>query len=292
MSLTPIGSFMPTVTLLGTAQDGGRPQPGCQRPCCADLGAADVRHPVSLGITDEHGQGHLIEATRAMGEQLKMWGHPPLQSVLLTHAHFGHVDGLGLFGRETLNARGLNLYASSSMLSLIDNTPQWALMMEQGVFTPFAVSTGSEHALSERVTVVPVVVPHRAELSDMHAFIVRGPNRSMLFLPDHDRWQETLDHHGAPSIRSWLTTLKVDIALIDGTFWSADELSSRTQHEVPHPPVSETLERLGPRTEGDPEIVFIHMNHTNPIHRPDSDEHGQVTALGWSVGEQGMTFTL
>ncbi len=292
MSLTPIGSPMPTVTLLGTAQDGGRPQPGCQRPCCADLGADDVRHPVSLGITDEHGRGHLIEATRAMGEQLKMWDYPPLQSVLLTHAHFGHVDGLGLFGRETLNARGLNLYASSSMLSLIDATPQWALMIEQGVFTPISVSTGSEHALSERISVVPVVVPHRAELSDMHAFIVRGPNRSLLFLPDHDRWQETLDHHGAPSIRSWLTTLEVDIALIDGTFWSADELSSRTQHEVPHPPVSETLERLGPRANGDPEIVFIHMNHTNPIHRPDSDEHAQVMALGWSVGEQGMTFTL
>ena len=292
MSLTLIGPSMPTVTLLGTAQDGGRPQPGCQRPCCADLEADDVRHPVSLGITDEHGRGHLIEATRAMGEQLKMWGHPPLQSVLLTHAHFGHVDGLGLFGRETLNARGLNLYASSSMLSLIDNTPQWALMMEQGVFTPISVSTGREHALSERTTVVPVAVPHRAELSDMHAFIVRGPNRSLLFLPDHDRWQETLDHHGAPSIRSWLTALEVDIALIDGTFWSADELSSRTQHEVPHPPVSETLERLGPRLEGDPEIIFIHMNHTNPIHRLDSDEHAQVNALGWSVGEQGMTFTL
>ena len=292
MSLTTIGSSMPTVTLLGTAQDGGRPQPGCQRPCCADLEADDVRHPVSLGITDEHGRGHLIEATRAMGEQLKMWGHPLLQSVLLTHAHFGHVDGLGLFGRETLNARGLNLYASPSMLSLIDNTPQWALMVEQGVFAPVSVSTGSQHALSENITVVPVAVPHRAELSDMHAFIVRGPNRSLLFLPDHDRWQETLDHHSAPSIRSWLTSLEVDIALIDGTFWSADELSSRTQHEVPHPPVSETLERLGPRVEGDPEIVFIHMNHTNPIHRPDSHEHEQVTALGWSVGEQGMTFTL
>lgn len=292
MSFTPIGSFMPTVTLLGTAQDGGRPQPGCQRPCCADLEADDVRHPVSLGITDEHGRGHLIEATRAMGEQLKMWGHPPLQSVLLTHAHFGHVDGLGLFGRETLNARGLNLYASSSMLSLIDKTPQWALMVEQGVFTPVPVSTGHEQMLSGQVTVLPVDVPHRAELSDMHAFIVRGPNRSLLFLPDHDRWQETLEHHGASSIRSWLTSLQIDIALIDGTFWSADELSSRTQHEVPHPPVSETLERLGPRTEDDPEIVFIHMNHTNPIHRTDSDESEQVAALGWSVGVQGMTFTL
>ena len=84
---------MPTVTLLGTAQDGGRPQPGCQRTCCADLGPDDVRHPVSLGITDEHGQGHLIEATRAMGDQLKLWGYPPLQSEMLTHAHFAHVDG-------------------------------------------------------------------------------------------------------------------------------------------------------------------------------------------------------
>ena len=46
--------------------------------------------------------------------------------MLLTHAHFGHVDGLGLFGRETLNARGLSLYASPSMLSLIEATPQWA----------------------------------------------------------------------------------------------------------------------------------------------------------------------
>jgi len=292
MSLTIIGSSMPTVTLLGTAQDGGRPQPGCQRACCADLVVDDVRHPVSLGIIDEHGQGHLIEATRAMGDQLKMWGHPPLQSVLLTHAHFGHVDGLGLFGRETLNARNLNLLASSSMLSLIDDTPQWSLMVEQGVFTPVPVSTGHEQMLSDQVAILPVDVPHRAELSDMHAFVVRGPNRSLLFLPDHDRWDDTLNHHGAASIRAWLASLGVDVALVDGTFWSADELSSRTQHEVPHPPVSETLERLGSRIDEDPEIVFIHMNHTNPIHRSDSEEYARVVSLGWSVGVQGMTFTL
>ena len=47
-------------------------------------------------------------------------------------------------------------------------------------------------------------------------------------------------------------TLKVDIALVDRTFWSADELSGRSQSEVPHPPVAETLERLGSRQETDP----------------------------------------
>ena len=283
---------MAKVTLLGTAQDGGRPQPGCQRSCCSDLGPEDIRHPVSLGITDEAGRGHLIEATRALGEQLNIWGHPPLHSVILTHAHFGHVDGLGLFGRETLNARGLELYASASMLSLIEQTPQWSLMVDQGVFSAVPTGAGRIHSLSPSVRLEAVQVPHRAELSDMHAFIVRGPNQSVLFLPDHDRWDDTLAHHNAPSIREWLSELRVDIALVDGTFWNANELQGRRQDEVPHPTVSETLERLGPRAEGDPEIVFIHLNHTNPLHVTSSPEHQTVIDLGWTVGEQGMTFKL
>lgn len=283
---------MAKVTLLGTAQDGGRPQPGCQRLCCSDLGPEDIRHPVSLGITDETGRGHLIEATRALGDQLNIWEHPPLNSVILTHAHFGHVDGLGLFGRETLNARGLDLYASTSMLSLIEQTPQWSLMVEQGVFSAVPTAAGSLHSLSPDVRLEAVQVPHRAELSDMHAFIVRGPNQSVLFLPDHDRWGDTLAHHHVSSIREWLSALRVDIALVDGTFWSANELSGRRQDEVPHPTVSETLERLGPRVEGDPHVVFIHLNHTNPLHEPSSQEHQTVIDMGWTVGEQGMTFTL
>jgi hypothetical protein len=38
--------------------------------------------------------------------------------------------------------------------------------------------------------------------------------------------------------------------------------------------------------------VFVHLNHTNPLHDVNSEEHREVTALGWRVGEQGMTFTL
>lgn len=292
MFVSPMATPMPTVTLLGIAQDGGRPHPGCQRPCCEGLGAEDVQHPVSLGIVDEHGQGHLIEATRALGEQLRIWGHPPLRSVLLTHAHFGHVDGLGLFGRETLNASGLNLYVSSSMQNLIERTPQWALMLDQGVFSLTSISSGVSHALSDEVHVEPIAVPHRAELSDMHAFVVRGPNRSVLFLPDHDRWEDTLAHYGASTIREWLTQLEVDVALVDGTFWSSDELSGRSQLEVPHPPVAESLERLGQRRDGDPDIIFIHLNHTNPLYNTSSEQHQTLVDMGWVVGQQGMTFTL
>ena len=292
MATPAVVGVMPTVTLLGIAQDGGRPQPGCQRACCADLGPEDVRHPVSLGITDEDGQGHLIEATRALGEQLRLWGHPSLRSVLLTHAHFGHVDGLGLFGRETLNASGLRLYASPSMHALIERTPQWSLMVDQGVFSAQPISSGAIQMLSESVRVEPLAVPHRAELSDMHAFVVRGPNKSVLFLPDHDRWEDTLAYHGVSTIREWLAKLSVDVALVDGTFWSSDELSGRSQLDVPHPPVAETLERLGPKRDGDPEIIFIHLNHTNPLYFETSEQHRVLTELGWQVGQQGMSFTL
>ena len=92
---------MVTVTLLGTAQDGGVPQVGCD--CCIDV---KQRFPVSIGLTDSEGGKHLFEATRYLGEQLRIWNVKKINSLFLTHAHFGHVDGLGLFGRETMNAQG------------------------------------------------------------------------------------------------------------------------------------------------------------------------------------------
>ena len=69
-------STVPTVTILGTAQDGGVPQAGCG---CSNCNAAfenpgkEFDFPVSLGVIDNQGGMHLIEATRALPEQLKIW---------------------------------------------------------------------------------------------------------------------------------------------------------------------------------------------------------------------------
>ena len=282
---------MVEVTLLGIAQDGGRPQAGCTRPCCQGLSPSDAAFPVALGITDGD-TNHLIEATRCLGQQLTIWGQTNIDNVFLTHAHFGHVDGLGLFGRETMNAKNVGLYISSEMEHLVDRTPQWSLMVDQGVFAPSVFHDGDLIQLSSSLTIHPLKVPHRDELSDMHAFILRGPNRSLLFLPDHDTWEETLTRHHASTIRSWLTSLKVDIALVDGTFWSSDELAGRNQDKVPHPPVSQTLEMLGSRTEGDPALHFIHLNHTNPLYDPNSEASAELTRSGWGVAAQGQRFTL
>ena len=160
-------------------------------------------------------------------------------------------------------------------------TPAWALMLEQGVLSPSPFESGKSIAPTEKCgfTVTPLEVPHRAELSDMHAMQISGPQNTLLFLPDHDSWSQTLESMGASDIRTWLQSLEIDIILLDGTFWSADELLHRNQGTVPHPPVRETIEALGIRQEGDPRVVFIHLNHTNPLHDSTSPEARMVEQI-------------
>ena len=281
---------MAEVVLLGVAQDGGRPQPGCTKPFCIGLSSNDISYPTSLGVI-ESDQIHLIDVTRHLANQLQYLENRIPNYVWLTHAHFGHVDGLGLFGRETMNARGIPLYASKKMQQLITDTPQWRIMVEQGVFVPREVSNNNKIEFGE-LTIKPILVPHRDELSDMHAFVISTPENKLLYLPDHDTWEETLSMYNCQDIRQWLKDLAIDIALIDGTFWSEDELQSRNQQKVPHPPIKQTIEMLGYKQQGDPEIYFIHLNHTNPVYDQWSEQHAQVIEMGWKIGKQGMKIKL
>ncbi len=282
---------MAEVTLLGVAQDGGRPQPLCVKPCCANVGLDERAFPTSIGIKFEDSSTHLFDATRNLGDQLDIWQEQLPSHVWLTHAHFGHVDGLGLFGRETIGAKGIILHVSQQMQQLIHATPQWAIMLEQGVFTLEVFSTGEEINYGSE-TIIPLLIPHRDELSDMHAFIIKGENKSLLYLPDHDTWQETLSSYGCKLIREWFEKLNIDTAFIDGTFWSQHELSGRSQEDVPHPPVSQTIAHLGTRLPNDVELFFIHLNHTNPLYDKTSSAYRTVESMGWKIGIQGMKITL
>ncbi len=285
-----IGLFMTELVLLGIAQDGGRPQAGCNKSCCIGLSPSEHSYPTSLGIISDNNL-HIIDVTRHLANQLQYLDNRVPTEVWLTHAHFGHVDGLGLFGRETMNVRGVKLHVSKSMAELIHQTPNWNLMIEQGVFV-IQEMTDRQIEQQPGFSITPLLVPHRGELSDTHAFIIRGENKSLLYLPDHDSWDETLALYKMNTIREWLTSLNVDIALIDGTFWSSDELSSRNQASVPHPPIKQTIEMLGYKQHGDPDIIFFHLNHTNPVYDEWSEEYTQVVEMGWSIAKQGMRFTI
>lgn len=288
-------------TLLGLAQDGGFPQPGCNRGCCAGAWGKPTAKlsPVALGIVGIDGSAHLFEATRDMGRQFEIWFQEnqscsPLSSLCLTHAHLGHIDGLGLFGREVMGSKDLQLFCSQSVSDLIDETPAWKLLLEQGVIKPVVWRPMEPFAPSPDCgfTITAVPVPHRSELSDNHALIVSGTKQNLLFMPDHDDWGLTLGSHNASSIREWLHTLDIDIALIDGTFWNLDELPHRDISEIPHPTISETIDRLGVRLEGDPDIQFIHLNHTNPVLNQKSTQFQQLSELGWKRSSEGENWSL
>jgi pyrroloquinoline quinone biosynthesis protein B len=81
---------------------------------------------------------------------------------------------------------------------------------------------------------------------------------------------------------------RVDVAFLDATFFSADELPGRNINEVPHPLVTETMmlfENEDVKTRN--KIVFIHMNHTNPLLWDDEKRIG-VHKAGYAVGFHGM----
>ncbi len=285
------------VVLVGTAQDGGVPQAGCScNRCISALSdPSKALYPVSCLVIGSDGSVHLIEASRALPRQLGMGvrfvgkGDTIIpDTVSLTHAHLGHIDGLGQFGKEVIGCEEVCLFASKRVIDFVQKrgwlSPFKANSVESG--NPFSPTEGCGF----RYEFIPV--PHRDEFSDTHAIKVIGPNSSLLFMPDHDDWTETLDMVGWTSIRDWLISLDIDFALVDGTFWSDDELDGRDMSLIPHPPISETIRRLGRRREGDPEVIFFHLNHTNPVIDIDSSEYLEVASLGWSIGEQGTIFVL
>ena len=108
------------------------------------------------------------------------------------------------------------------------------------------------------------MVPHRDEFSETVGYKIVGPKK-VLFIPDIDKWSLWS--------KNLISVLReVDIAFLDATFFSAEELDYRPIAEIPHPLVHETMKYLENETKViKNKIYFIHMNHTNPLLDPNSD---------------------
>jgi pyrroloquinoline quinone biosynthesis protein B len=103
-----------------------------------------------------------------------------------------------------------------------------------------------------------------------------------------------------PAVGSLSDTLlakihRADLLLLDGTFWSDDELlrvqgSGETAHQMGHIPVEESLRLLRNIRVG--RKMFIHLNNTNPILNEASPEHQAVHQAGWEVAEDNWQLDL
>ena len=216
--------------MLGIAQDGGHPHPGCKEICCQEAWAdTDRGHLVAcLGVTTDEGVW-LVDATPDLPRQLHTLteGHSlPFQGILLTHAHWGHVGGLGWLGEEALAAEGLSCLAPRGVVEALESTDPFKRLVKEGRLVPVPLLEKESVQLGEGVQATPYSVPHRAHGGTI-CFRIEGESGSLLWAPDAD------------SFSGWETPLielveGVDRAYLDGTFWNRDDLPRRSI-EVPHP---------------------------------------------------------
>ena len=275
-----------TAVVLGVAQDGGVPHAGCRQKLCEEARRDRTKRRLvaSLGIVDAPaGKRFLIDATPDFAEQMEKLGGLP-DAILLTHAHIGHYLGLAQLGREVLNARAVPVLCTPSMAKFIRENRPWSRLVERGNIAIREVETGAEVSLTPTLRATAIRVPHRDEDSDTVAWLVSGPSRKILWLPDIDKW-ETWDRRIEELARDPSLTL-----FVDGTFFTADEIPGRSIAEIPHPLVSETVARFGthpPRGR----FFFVHLNHTNRL-LADPAAVRRLGEEGFGVAHEGMRLDL
>lgn len=277
--------------VLGTLQDAGAPHIGCTRSCCENLSTenTDELRVVSLGIVDHNtGESFMIEATPDMAQQMRhlqnISGSRVPKAIAVTHAHIGHYTGLMYLGKEALNSSKIPVYCMPRMMDFLNNNGPWSQLAQDNNIQLMPLNNGERLALSGRIHLTPWLVPHRDEYSETVGFRLEGPNKSVLFIPDIDKWNEW-DMDIADVLAD------CDIAFIDGTFFSADEIPHRNLEEIPHPTIKETMglmQSLPAAERG--KIHFIHFNHTNPLVNKSSDEQKIVGQLGYKVAHYNQRF--
>lgn len=286
----------PFALVLGTAQDGGLPQLGgnAEPDGLARRDPGRRRLVASLLVVDPGSEERfLIDATPDIREQVEIAdraappaatapGRPPLfGAIALTHAHVGHYAGLMHLGREAYGASGQRVLSSERMARFLEANGPWDLLVKLKNVQLERFAADQSVALNPRLSLTPIAVPHRDEYSDTHGFIVRGPARALLWLPDIDKWEKW-------NRRIEDVIASVDTAYVDGTFFDATELPGRAMSEVPHPFITESLARFAALPEKERrKIVFVHLNHTNPAATPGSKAEGAILKAGMRVAREG-----
>jgi pyrroloquinoline quinone biosynthesis protein B len=157
-------------------------------------------------------------------------------------------------GRESINASKVPVYGTSRMTAFLGSNAPWNQLVSLGNIAITAVQHDRPVALGDGMQVTAFQVPHRDEFTDTVGYLIEGPNKKALFIPDIDQWSKW-----GRDIRALADT--VDYAFLDGTFASSGEIPGRAIADIPHPLMSDTRARLkGTRAQ----LWFIHLNHTNP----------------------------
>jgi pyrroloquinoline quinone biosynthesis protein B len=262
---------------------------GCADSCCADLfvNPDPRRMVVSLGLIDHSAQKtYLFDASPDLSRQAHLLNNACSWSaerapdrIFLTHAHIGHYAGLMYLGKEALYSSNVPVYAMPRMKKFLRENGPWSQLVAFENIALFDLEAESAIEFESGIRITPFLVPHRDEYSETVGFKIQGPQKTVLFIPDIDKW-----NLWDKDIRKEIEAC--DLVFIDGTFFNGDEIGYRDMQEVPHPSIEESMhlfKSLDPSERK--KVHFIHFNHTNPVIREESPERELVLENGFQIAQ-------
>jgi pyrroloquinoline quinone biosynthesis protein B len=301
------------VHILGSAAGGGFPQWNCGCSNCSRLRQGSLRGrprtQAQLALFANGQHCYLLNASPDLRAQIEstpaLQARPgarnsPIAAVILTSADADQVLGLFLL-REF---QPLRIFATASVRRLLaeDNALFRLLERVPGQSTWTDIVPGATFFPESGVQLFPIalagafpgyVSAERAAGLDrseavLGLMIESSSGRRMLYAPALPQITPALVEH----------MNSCDIVLLDGTFWSDDELrqargSGPSAREIGHVPISGRDGSLaGLASVRRPRRIYIHLNNTNPVLDEASAEHRQVRDAGWEIAEDGWELEL
>jgi len=302
------------IRILGSAAGGRFPQWNCGCGNCVGVRERELlgkaRTQAQLALSADGSTWFLAGASPDLAFQIESFPdlHPralrdsPIAGVVLGSADLDHVVGLLLL-REL---QPLRVYAAPSILRILreENSmfgmlnrvePQvvWTTMNPDAPFSLLSAE-GKSSGLSCEVHYLSGCYPQYVKTK--MAELAQDEATAALFF--ESTWGKRVAYVPALGNLSDVLLKKIhyaDLLLLDGTFWSNDELrrvqgSGKMAHQMGHIPVEETLRLLQNIEVG--RKMFIHLNNTNPILNEASPEHQAVRKAGWEVAEDNWHLEL
>jgi pyrroloquinoline quinone biosynthesis protein B len=304
------------IRVLGSAAGGGFPQWNCNCRNCAGVRTGTIRALTrtqsSIAVGGERDDEFvLVNASPDILEQIKanrflqparQVRDTALRSVVLVDAQVDHTVGL-LMLRES--ARAWPVWCTDAAhRDLTDGNPIFKVLAHYCGISRHAIALNGEEfnvegAMGVRWRAIsldskpPPFSPNRAAPipGDNIGLVLRDERsgRSVFYAPGL----------GAIDEQTWEYMRSADCVLVDGTFWSDEEmlslgLSKKLAREMGHLPQSGPegmiawLDRLPSTTRK----ILIHVNNSNPILDEDSWERSQLEEHGIEISFDGMEIEL
>lgn len=304
--------------ILGSAAGGGFPQWNCACRNCAGIRAGTLRGrtrtQTQITFSPSPGVWFLIGAspdlrsqilsTPELGPSPDAPGHSPIVGVFLPSADADQVMGL------------LHLREFQSFFVFGTDSVQRILKNENTIFRVLDRATPPVHwqtlASNRRIgchlsenpgdpaTFFYSTIPIGQDYPDYASEELRknaSPEEACVgFLFEQQNKKVFVAPTLSGSNVQWTKlAAAADIVLLDGTFWSDDELQAtgrarKTAREMGHLPLSgpDGLLAQFPK-DARARKILIHINNTNPILDEQSDEHLAVLEAGFEIAYDGLS---